>query len=221
MANNRQFPALDIEIDQAMYEQLRRELRSVPDGVRKAEVGAINHTLPKGRTIIVNRLAEMLTAKKANIRQRTDVRKADREHLSGTITIMGRKIALTNFKFTDTTNRKTHTGHGVNVQIFRGGNTLNFPHAFVGTGANNNRQVFQRLPGRGARVGDAAHYKPNVGKIKQKLESIQGESLYDVFQADPSIQRDVMNAIRSAFAEALLSQIDRFLGRRRADRAAA
>lgn len=219
MANNGQPGALTIEVDQAMYDRLVKELASVPDGVARAEVAAINRVLPAGRRIVVNKLYEILAVRrKQNIRDRTSILKASRSRISGTIRIMRRRISLANFEATDSRNKKTGTGHGVDVRIFRGGKMLNFPHAFVGIGANDNAQVFERVPGPRHRVGEKAHYKPNVGRKMAELKSIQGESLLDVFQSDPAIMEEVIAKIRADFSEALLSQIDRFLHRRKVDR---
>lgn len=207
--------AVIVEVDEAQYDRLRRELAGIPFGVQKATVGAINKTVAQGRTVVVDKLFDLLAIRRrGDILRHTTTVPATVERPVGKVVIDGRRIGLINFTVKDTRTKrgrgKAGNGRGVTAQVYRHGDTWVLPHAFIATGASGNRHVFQRQP-----VGG--------GKLSPRLPIVskQGLSLFKVYQDTPAIEAASLARIRTIFNEQLLSQIDRLLGRRKVDRPAA
>ena len=215
MANDRHLSAVRVRVSQEQIDNLRTELAGVKNGVNKAVVGAINKTLPKGRTIVVDQLWEKLAIKRrGNIFHRTSVIKATSANPAGAIRILGRQIGLINFKTKDT-NARRRGGSGVIAQLYRSGESEIFPKAFIGIGASDNKHVFQRLPGKGHIITDKAHHKPNIGRRAQSLESLKGMSLLKAYKDHPEIEAASVEKVGAEFGNQLSSQIDRLLKRRK------
>jgi hypothetical protein len=130
-----------IEIDERTYGDLRRELGEMPGAVDRAVVSAVNKTLSQGRTLIVDRLFALLNVKRGEIRKRVTVPhngKATRDKPEGKIKIGKSRMGLINFGAKDTRTRKgkgafgtAAAGRGVDVQVYRQGESANFPRAFI------------------------------------------------------------------------------------------
>jgi hypothetical protein len=223
MASNRFSDALEIVVSEAQYKQLRSELAAIPGGVNRAIVGAINKTLPQGRTLIVRRLHGILAIKsQGNIRRRTTIIRASMGRKQGVVRILARPIALTNFNVKDTRIRsekrdkatgkllfqrlRKKAGSGVTAQIYRGGAIEKFPYAFIADGRSGNRHVFER------------QYRGDKRVARLPIFSRKGVSLLSVFEDEPGLERELTEKVADVFAVQLRSQIDRLLNRRRIDR---
>lgn len=212
-------PAVVITVDPAQVERIQRELSGVKNGLQRALVDAINKVLPKGRTVAVNGLAALLTVKRSNIFKRTNVERANRSKPFGIVRIMGRRIGLINFEHKDTRTKKAKkkwgdksAGRGVIARAYKGGAQEVFPHAFVAVGrraaktGEGNKHVFERAKTGGKRA-------PRL-----PIWSRRGLSLLDVYKEHPELVRETERKIQESLAEAVESQVDRILGRRKADR---
>ncbi len=211
----------DIEIDEATYQNVRKQLAGVANGANKAIVGAINKSIAQGKTIVVNRMAELLTAKRGKILKHVRTKNATNASKVGSIIIDKRPMSLASFKVKDTTNRKTHTGSGVIAQVYKSGETRIFPHAFIATGlgakGEGNKLVFERIIGPSHRVTNP-HFAGNLGRLKQSLHTVTGVSLRGVVKEHPAILADAKKKVQAILHDQILSQIDRLLGRRKVDR---
>lgn len=208
MASNRLIPAIEIKVSSAQMLKLETELKDIKDGVPRAIMSAINKTVSQGRTVAVRELANVLTVKTGNIRARTSVLKATRKKLFGSVTILGRRIGLINFKVKDTGKGKGRgrTGKGVIAQAYKNSPPERFPKAFIAMGKENNKHVFER--------------RRKDGKLAPRLPifSRKGLSLLDVYKQTPSIQNATETKIKAIFGEKLKSATDWLLNRKNGER---
>jgi hypothetical protein len=208
-------PSLRIRVTPEQQQKLTDELDGVRDGARKAINGAINKLLPRVRTRVTNELGDLLTAKKNNIRNRITVRKSTAATLSGSVNILLRQIALVNFKNKDTRTKAARkkfgskgSGRGVDVQIYKAGPTINFPHAFVATGKRDqaggvgNKHIFQRVSNAAGRMAP-----------RFPIVSLKGISLMKEFERRPDMQRRIQDFIADDLPRQLDSQVNRLLKR--------
>lgn len=200
MASNSHGVVTTITVSAAQLDNLNAELGGIPGAVNKAIIGAINKTLPKVRTDTVNALRDRLTASRSNIFQRTSIVKATSATSSGFVRILARRIGLINFK------HRSLRGRGIEVTILQGGGAEQFRHAFIARGASNNQHIFQRKF-----IGG----KPTP---RMPIESLKSISLMRFFNTQPGMAEAATKRAGDDFNEALLSQIDRILQHRRAQR---
>lgn len=210
MASKRKINFARIEVGKEMADSIAFELQAIPNGVDRAISGAVNKTLPKGRTFAVNRLHKLLAVRKKGAitssqggNSRFAIVKATPSRPSGFLRILGRPIALWNFQVKDTRNKKRNTGQGVFYQLYRSGSRKRLPHAFIAAGEQGNKHVFQRATGAG----------------RLPIFSHIGLSLYDVGTRDhPEVQAETQTMMADDFGRQILSQVDRLLGRKKTDR---
>jgi hypothetical protein len=197
-----------IEIDERTYGDLRRELGEMPGAVDRAVVSAVNKTLSQGRTIIVDRLFALLNVKRGEIRKRVTVPhngKATRDKPEGKIKIGKSRMGLINFGAKDTRTRKgkgsfgtAAAGRGVDVQVYRQGESANFPRAFIAR-YRGKATVLQRKQGHGCSSPPARRPRTALD-IKQRVQldslvgrfpiiPLVGPSPAEAF-AKPSADRD-------------------------------
>jgi hypothetical protein len=225
-----------IEIDERTYGDLRRELGEMPGAVDRAVVSAVNKTLSQGRTIIVDRLFALLNVKRGEIRKRVTVPhngKATRDKPEGKIKIGKSRMGLINFGAKDTRTRKgkgafgtAAAGRGVDVQVYRQGESANFPRAFIAR-YRGKATVLQRKQGTVLKpTGQKTSYGTDI-KQRVQLDSLVGRfpiiplvgpSPAEAFAKHPQIETEARAKIGSILREQCLSQIDRLLKRRKIDR---
>lgn len=220
---------LRIELDERTYSDLQRELRDLPGAVERATVAAINRTLTQGRTLIVDRITELLNVKsRAEIRKRVSVPrggKATQAKPIGRIRVGKNRMGLILFGAKDTRKKKgkgsARSGRGVIVQIYKGGPTKILPQAFIAK-YRGKPQVLERKEGTGGLVktGRASVIRSVLGKRVPRLPIIPkvGPSPADVFDDNPAIEREAKDKIQAVLRNNVLSQIDRLLNRRKIDR---
>jgi hypothetical protein len=196
-----------ITIDKARFDELTAELKDMPGTIDRAGASAVAKTLKFGRTRLVRQFAETTTPKQKQIRQRITLRNV--KPLSGEIVINDRPFALSAFKLTRGT-KKTP----IAAEMIRG-ERVAIPGAFRGVGFFG-QHVLQRTAGK-LRLS-RAHYPGNVGRLRQRVASVKGLSLIDLLLRRPQIEGDAIQDIGAKFEENLLSQVDRFLQRRKIDR---
>jgi hypothetical protein len=218
LASNATKRAVDIELDEVTYLRAKALLANIPNGLQRAMVSAINKSVSKGRTTVIRGLADVVNVKRNNIAGRVDTEKATRDRPIGYIKILGRPIGLINFHAKDTRLRKRHGGEGVTAKIFKGGETVTYPHAFIGVGKADNKQVFERKRNLGIYRPKEPHYLPNTGRLMARIGSIRGVSLLDVYKQRPQLQKNATDLIRKDLATQVESQIDRLLKRKKSDR---
>jgi hypothetical protein len=215
MASDHRGVAVTISINQRQIDELARELTGIKNGVPKAISGAINKLLPKGRTEVVNGLADVLTAKKSAIRrmpsgkERITIVRSSPTTLEGRIKVLTRKIGLVNFK------HAVSKTAGVTFQIYKGGGAVRLRHAFRAVGRNANKHIFQRQR-RGIGKGTAGGFSlnPNRGFVARlPIESMQGPSLLTVYRNHPGLHTRVEKRIADELQKELDSQVSRLLKR--------
>lgn len=229
--------AVDIQIDPRDLARLKTELASIKNGVPRAIAGAVNKTLKRGQTVLVDKLFEVLNVRvRRSILGETGHRRITitpakvPDKLFGSINVLRRRIALANFNPRDTRIKRPGvkygtpgTGQGVFAAAYRGGGEEQFPRAFVAVGKSSNKHVFERGGGRSRREGSIfvpGPDLPGTGRRRGRLPifSRKGLSLLDVYQQNPAVYEAVVARIREVLGEQLLSQTDRLLNRRKADR---
>jgi hypothetical protein len=137
------------------------------------------------------------------------------------VNILLRQIALINFRHKEKRKKRgwgtKKSGTGVEVQIYKSGQTVRFPHAFIATGKRDqsggggNRHIFQRASrGGGSAFNAGASLVPRF-----PLNSLKGISLMREFQKSPEMQARVKNRIATEMDKELASQVNRLLNRRR------
>jgi hypothetical protein len=223
-----QFPSmrLSVTIDEAQYQAVQKQLRSVPNGAAIALSTAINKTLRSERTAISRRIAGVMTAKKTSIDKRINVRKATRSNLSGMIRIRGDiGVSLIGFG-------ARQTQSGVTARIF--GQTKTFPGMFIARGINNanvngpseqgNKLVFERFGEKRAmttgRYGPSSIFGkyqtgPKQGQriLRQPIKAVYGPSVADTFEKTPGIRDQSLTDVENNLNKNIRSQISWLLNR--------
>jgi hypothetical protein len=213
-----------LEADLASIERARAELVSIPNGISRAVQGAVNKTLEKGRTLVKVRLFEILAVKKQSVIAKTPSG-ADRIKVlpygqessdGGTLRILTREIGLINFE------HRILPNGGIIFHLYRDGagetDEDRSVRYFRGVGLSNNRHIFYRnIAAPKFKVLDA-HYKKNIGKVRQRVHVAKGVSLLIVFRSRPTIGTEVLALFKREFPIQLDSQVDRLLKRPKAER---
>jgi hypothetical protein len=198
---------VSVTLDDRALEIAARELAGVSNGFNRAIVGAINKSVPKGRTIVIEGLMEKLAVKKritvaGRVRAVKASLAAGAEAAVGYIKVAARAISLTSFQHRDTRDKKHNAGQGVFVRQFKDQPETQYPRAFKATGEGGAKQIFERVPG-------AKRY-PLVAR--------KGVSLLDVYRGQPQLRQEATAKIGQELRKDLFSQIDRLLKRRKSDR---
>lgn len=209
-------------------ERLRDDLRDVKNGVPRAMVAAENKTASKGKTIVVDGIFETLNIQdRGEIRKRVHVTRATMSKPTAVIHVTRSRMNLAKFGARDTTRRRHHTGQGVFVTVYRGGGEQQMPRAFIAS-YRGKKTVLQRKDQlRLVETGVTTWY----GGIVRRAQRVRGElvprlpiiplvgpSPMEVLEERQDVQSKVVRLIEVDFGEQLLSQTDRLLNRRKADR---
>lgn len=208
----RTIPSLRVSFDEGTLRRGERELAGIKNGMARAISGAINKVIPKVRTRTTRELADVLTAKPNNIRNRITTTKATPQKLRGSANILLRQIALINFKHREKRKKRgwgtTASGTGVEVQIYKQGGAQRFPHAFIAKGKRSkkgdegNRHIFQRVSNSAGR------------RVKRfPLVSLKGISLMKEFEKRADMQARVQEFIAGETTKDFNSQVNRLLKR--------
>jgi hypothetical protein len=216
-----------IEIDELTLGQVQRDLDAIPNGVNKAIAGAVKKAAAQGRTIVVESLYKLLNVKsRTPLRQRVTVPRATGggEKGEAVLRLAKTRMGLGNFAgVIDTRDKKQGFGHGVNVQLFRGGGELlNVPRGFTAKyrgGASvlmrKKASVTSKTPsGRIVKT-----YRGGGGLVaRYPIIPLVGQSPSHVAQKHDEILVDAKKQIQLVLREQLLSQVDRLLKRKKIDR---
>lgn len=211
--------AVVLEADPVSIARAKEELRAMPGAFAKAVPAAVNKTLDRAKTMTVRQLAEILAVKSQQVIRYTPggterirvVPYGQETADGGTLRIMKRPIGAMNFQ-----TRKV--AGGVSLQIFRDEGARTIQGAFFGTGLSNNKHVFTRVPGRGKYRQKAAHYGPNIGRLRQHVSAEKPISLFTVYRMRPQLGQATVAFMSSEFPKQMESQVDRFLKRSKTER---
>lgn len=202
---------ITITVDPKDLARIEYELRDIPNGLNRVMASAVNDAVSRGRGKYVNAAAEITTAKKKLIRSKiSGARKATAANPAAEIKVRGTPIRLRDFKYKGGKRRQP-----LAVEMIRG-RSVTFADAFIGVGPQGGKTVLMRT---GAKAKTrAAHYPANLGKVREKVKSKPGISIKELFEMRPDAERKAENETGEIFAKRLLSQVDRILERRKADR---
>jgi hypothetical protein len=204
--------SLNITVDPATIANVEAQVGDIPNGMPKVIAAAANDAAQRGKTILSRGLAATITAKQVDIKKRLRVprgTKATPARPGTVLEVTDTRLSLIRFKTKDTKRQ------GVTAEMFRG-EVTRFPEAFMGVGLFKNPHVIQRKGGK-VRIKQA-HYKPNLGKLRQNVVTQPGLSLPDVYARRPALLQDGITQIAEVFVDRIDSQLDRLLHRRKADR---
>jgi len=206
---------LAITIKSESLDYVANQLRDMPKKIPQAIANAMNAGLRSGQSAIVRGVKKVVTiTDKDRIIKDTMIRKATPSNLSASVTITGRPIGALQFKHT------VVKGAGATLTAFKSQGTQIFPGGFKGIGASNNAHLFMRIRGTSYHVGSRAHHKPNIGRNMEKIRPIYGPKLSTIYSRNPQIKMDATAKSQKSLTNRLLSQVDRFLDRKKADRPA-
>lgn len=214
---------IDIVVDETTLSQARRDLAGMPGAIDRALTAAVNKAVIQGRTIVVDGVFAVLNTKRKAILDRVHVRKARKGNPVAKVIAGKNRIGLANFGARDTTDRSTHTGQGVFVQIFKSGGQKNYARAFIAN-YRGNKEVVQRKEGTalvstGRRTWYGSSIKKSIGTgtLVGRLPLIQkvGPSPAEVLREQPKVEQESRAKIAAVLREQVLSQVDRVLKRSR------
>ncbi len=193
-------PELSITLPPEVLQRVRIDLADKPKLINRAVAAGINKVLPFSRRTFVAAIREQITATRANIIKRAEIKRATVKTLSGSVIVQAKRIGLINFK------HWSSRAMGVRVQIYRNGPMLTFRHAFIATGANGNEQIFERKVGQWTRVMNP-HYGPNFGRRMEKIRAIYGLSLRRLYADTPEIGEEIKAEALSRLPQAIASYL--------------
>lgn len=212
---------LSIQIRSEDLDYVRRELKDLPLKQPKVMAAALNNSIEFAQSYIARRLKTVSEIKDKN-RLIKDIKlvKANYTNLSAGVSFYGRAIGAIQFKHT------VYKTTGVRWKVDKGGSFLRRSDGFEGIGLSGQR-------GEGAgnahlwirrdtiyRVGSRAHYKPNIGRVMHQIRPIYGPKLTTIWQRHPEIKAEVTKRVGQRLNARILSQVDRALNRKKADRPA-
>jgi hypothetical protein len=203
--------AFTFKIDARDADFVAQSLRNMPNQIPKVMAQAINRALPGTRKVITAGLKDATTIrKKSRIIKGTNVKKATASNLTGKITFDGRTIGAIEFEHT------ANKTAGVAFRLMPADTPIRMRHGFRGTGAGGNKHLFQRVRGSYYKVGSRAHYKPNVGRRTERIESFKGPSLRTIYDRNPAIDRAAHAAADAIVKKNIAASLKFFLSRKQA-----
>jgi hypothetical protein len=201
---------------------LRRELASMPKKINKAVANSLNSAMETGQKYIAKQLSNKVTAPKGRIIKDIRIVRAYEGKLTAGVTFYGRAVGALQFKAIVYAPRKG----GVKFQPSKGQPYLKFPGGFRGVGiggrdGSGNTHLWIRRDDRPKyHVGSKAHHKPNVGRLMQRIKPLYGPKMITVWTRNPDIRVQAKQRTMKRLHERMLSQVDRMLSRKKADRPA-
>lgn len=212
---------LGIIIRSEDLDYVRRELKAMPLKQPKVMAAALNNSIEFAQSYIAKRLKTVSEIIDKN-RLIKDIRlvKANYTSLRAGVSFYGRAIGAIQFKHT------VYKNTGVRWKVDRGGSFLRRSDGFQGTGLSGRRgegtgndHLWIRRDTK-YRVGSRANHKPNIGRIMHQIRPIYGPKLTTIWQRHPEIKAEVTKRVQLRLNARILSQVDRALNRKKADRPA-
>jgi hypothetical protein len=182
---------LTVKIDERQRAELQRLLTGVRDGVRRAEVSAINKTVRDARTRISRRIAEGAGIQKKYTDKAITQEKANRQTLSGAVVLSYKPIPIYAFK-------ARQTRKGVTFRFGADGERKIFSHAFIATMASGHKGVFERQQGEKRAMYKGSYARGAIrnryGRVyRQQIHEMTGPSAIAMFENSTQIAREELD----------------------------
>ena len=195
-----------VTIDDRDIRELQRQLAAMPKRIPQAIAAAINKSLGRARTVIIDGIQGATTLRtRSRIIKGTHVDRANRNKLAGRVVFDGRPVGALQFRHS-----VTKRGGAV-YQPIPTLPPIRAPHAFRARGqvgktkasqsGVGNLHIFQRVRKGAMRV-------PRL-----PLFTHYGPSLHTIYRNAPQVERAAHAVVASVIREQLYSQVDRFLQR--------
>lgn len=215
-------PVLDLSIRMSSkdLDYMFSQLSSMPHKVPKYIANSLNAAMETGQKYIAKRFAKVTTAKPDRFIKDTRIIKAGENRLVAGVTFYGRPVGAIQFRHQVMT---PLPGGGVKFKVGAKDAYQNFTHAFKGIGIGGKDGGNTHLWIRDKRkpkyvVGERAHYRPNVGRTMERIRPLYGAKLITIWQRHPDIKAEAEIRTKKRLHERMLSQVDRALNRKKADR---
>lgn len=212
-------PVLDLSVSIASkdLEYVWQQLKDMPTKVPKYLANSLNSAMETGQKYIAKRFAKVTTAKPERFIKDTRIVKAGPTRLTAGVTFYGRPVGAIQFQHIVTRN------YGVGFRVGVKDEAQMFAHGFKGIGIGGKNGGNAHLWIRDNKkpnyvVGPKAHHRPNVGRIMQRIRPLYGAKLITIWQRHPDIKIEAEKRTKKRLHERLLSQVDRALDRKKADR---
>lgn len=208
---------IGLQVRSQDLDYLVRELREMPQKINRSLSIGINAGLKAGQRSITKGIKKVTTIKdKDRIFKDIVPTFTTPQNLHASVRLSGRGVGATQFKHLVTKDA------GVSYTPGKGGTALVFSSGFKAIGAGKqgegNTHLFFRLKGTSYHVGSKAHHKPNIGRNMERLKSVMGPRIAVTMNRHPEIEKEAAAKAGKAINTRLLSQIDRSLNRKKADR---
>jgi hypothetical protein len=183
---------VDIKVNKAQMERVRRLLKGVPGGMPTVMSRAINKTAASARTEIVRGIAAQVKLKQSDIRKATRVTKATRRVWQAFVDVLDRRIPLIKFG-------ARQTKKGVSYVVEKGGPRKLIETAFIETMPSGHRGVFRR-------------YRPTTPRLP--IIELFGPSIGNLFEGAKDIYKHVMRSSQQKLSRNIDYQVELLLKKR-------
>ncbi len=199
---------LSVTIDPARLKAIEDELKQFPAEANREMAKVINAAATEGRKLIGAQFFRQTTLQQKVLRRKISRSgpSATAYRLQAKIAVKGQPVALTQFKFTYDKDSKV----GVMVQLTRS-QSLDLPRAFVGIGPRGKPHILTRGGSRSRLT--QAHYLPNLGKVRQSVQTAKGRTLIQLIEAEPTLLEKPLEQIGEVLMKKTADAIDRVLSR--------
>ena len=160
--------AADVEIkfSKRKLDEVRKTLKSVPQGMNKVMSSAINATTREAKTSIGKKIRTVINAKAKDVNRRLVLKKATRTRWQAAIEISLKRLPLKTFS-------ARQTKKGVSYKINKSGGRKKIDSAFVATMPSGHVGVFKRSNEQRLPIGE--RYGPSIGQVFDNEKGLAGQ----------------------------------------------